>query len=316
MSERKIDLPAPPYSEHVDLSGLDYMPLLVRDLGGSRFWAKCDRRPELAYYGVNIWKAAWGNVPAGSLENDDDVLRAAAKCPPDKWADYRADILAHFVLHSDGRLYHSTLVKQVRIALVKREHWRTKKRQQRATSVNVPLDMGGDTQGDSAGTSEGNRVTTTTTIDDESFAAAGEVSKGSPTGQAVDTQASAVVECFLSLRKEKWPAESRLPAPGSTLLTVARQWIGEGCSVEFARHHMARVMVEKLERGESAPSDLRFCGLSLRDALARQRNPRKANGKPTAPPQRPKPTAAEIEETNQRLFDAAMAKGRAAPAAA
>lgn len=91
------------------MRGLPYMPLKIEQLKASRTWLVCRRRPELAFYLINLWMRAWGEEPAGSIEDDDDVLAAAADCPPDKWPAIREAALAGWVRCSDGRLYHPTL---------------------------------------------------------------------------------------------------------------------------------------------------------------------------------------------------------------
>lgn len=91
------------------LGGFDYMPLDVDRLRKSRAWLIAKRRPELAFYMVNLWTASWKETPAASLEDDDDVLADAAMCPPDRWAELKEDVLRGFVLCDDGRLYHEVI---------------------------------------------------------------------------------------------------------------------------------------------------------------------------------------------------------------
>jgi hypothetical protein len=42
-----------------------YMPLYIQRLQRSKAWLRCKRRPELAFYMVNLWMRAWHEVPAG-----------------------------------------------------------------------------------------------------------------------------------------------------------------------------------------------------------------------------------------------------------
>lgn len=101
--------PAPLTPHDCDLTNYQYMPLEVARLHKSRQWLIAKRRPEIAFYAVNLWARAWHEVPAASLENDDDVLSDAAMCPPDRWLEVKDDVLRGFVLCSDGRLYHKTV---------------------------------------------------------------------------------------------------------------------------------------------------------------------------------------------------------------
>jgi hypothetical protein len=104
-------LPAPPIDADVDLTDFAYMPLQVARLRKSKGWLICKRRPELAFYMMNLWTAAWHENPAGSLEDDDDVLADFAMCPPKEWAELRKEIMRGWVKCSDGRLYHEVVVE-------------------------------------------------------------------------------------------------------------------------------------------------------------------------------------------------------------
>src|SRR5262249_5330401 len=73
--------PPPMVPAEVDLRDFPYMPFEVARLRRSKAWLICKRRPELAFYMLNLWTAAWHERPGGSLEDDDDVLADAAMCP-------------------------------------------------------------------------------------------------------------------------------------------------------------------------------------------------------------------------------------------
>lgn len=275
------ELPAPPYSEHADLTGLDYMPLMVHQLDGSKSWARCGRRPELAFYLVNVWVAAWLSVPAGSLENDEDILRAASQCPPDKWSEYREDIVHGFVLHSDNRLYHSTVAQQVTIALGKREKWRTKKRIQRAVTPDVQPVSPGTTPG------QGGEIALRPTTDDRHLAVGRE------------NIAKAIAADFHTLRNLHWPNSGSMASPDSTLETQALAWIDSGASVEFARAHMDRTMRDNHSSGDLAPTNLGFCGKSLISALAKTRR-QVRTPQSLSPPSPPRPTPQQVRDDLHR----------------
>lgn len=106
-------LPTPPVSADADLTDFKFMPLEIARLRKSRAWLICKRRPELAFYMLNLWTAAWHERPAGSLEDDDDVLADAAMCSPEKWAKVRDAVLRGWERHSDGRLYHTVVTEKV-----------------------------------------------------------------------------------------------------------------------------------------------------------------------------------------------------------
>ena len=113
-------LPNPLVPAECDLTDFKFMPLEVEQLRKSKAWLIARRRPELAFYMLNLWMRAWHERPAASIENDDDVLCDAAGCHPRDWAELRDDVLRGWVKCSDGRLYHPVIAEK---AL---ETWRRK----------------------------------------------------------------------------------------------------------------------------------------------------------------------------------------------
>lgn len=110
-----------------DLTDFPFMPLQVERLRRSKAWLICKRNPALAFYMVNLWTACWHDTPAGSIEDDDDVLADLAMCDPAKWLKIKADVLRGWVKCDDGRLYHPTVSeKAVEAWESKRDQrWRT-----------------------------------------------------------------------------------------------------------------------------------------------------------------------------------------------
>lgn len=103
------DRPAPLVPLGCDLRrGFPHIMLDFREMQATRFWLICKRRPELAFYFMNLSFASWHEVPAASLPNDDDVLADWARCPPERWDLMKADLLtgAGWCLCSDGRWHH------------------------------------------------------------------------------------------------------------------------------------------------------------------------------------------------------------------
>jgi len=143
------DLPAPLVPADADLTDFKFMPLEVARLRRSKAWLICKRRPELAFYMLNLWTASWHERPAGSLEDDDDVLADAAMCPPDKWSRVKADVLRGWVKCADGRLYHPVVAEKVMDSWFGRvmERWRRecdrirKENLRRAKQKLQPLDI-------------------------------------------------------------------------------------------------------------------------------------------------------------------------------
>jgi hypothetical protein len=107
---------SPPIAADVELTDFQFMPLEILRLRRSKAWLICKRRPELAFYMINLWTAAWHERPAGSLEDDDDVLADLSMCPPKEWPKVKEDALRGWIKCDDGRLYHPVVVEKVRDA--------------------------------------------------------------------------------------------------------------------------------------------------------------------------------------------------------
>lgn len=119
------DRPPPMTPADSDLRTLAYMPLMVDQLRKSKAWLFAKRNPELGFYMINIWTAAWHNLPAGSLEDDDDVLADQAMCPSViKWLQVREQVLRGWAVCSDNRLYHPVVAARVTDALDRRQGYR------------------------------------------------------------------------------------------------------------------------------------------------------------------------------------------------
>jgi hypothetical protein len=116
-------LPEPLLPPNVDLSDFSYMPLDVERLRRSRSWRiEARKHPELGFYMMNLWSASWHETPAGSLEDDDEMLADLAMCPLKKWIKVRETVLRGWKKCSDGRLYHPVVCEK---AL---EAWEIKKK--------------------------------------------------------------------------------------------------------------------------------------------------------------------------------------------
>jgi hypothetical protein len=118
--------PAPLTPPDCDLRSYPFMPLMISRLRRSKAWLKAKRRPELGFYMVNLWSAAWHDFPAGSLEDDDDVLADLAMCDPGKWLKLREFVMHGWVKCSDGRLYHPVVCEQANECWEGRQAYRSR----------------------------------------------------------------------------------------------------------------------------------------------------------------------------------------------
>lgn len=103
-------------SEPLDVRHLPYMPLQIERLRKSKSWLRCKRRPELAFYLLNLWMRAWHEVPAGSIEDDDVVLADAALCTDEVWMNVKSDVM-HGWQKCGDRYIHPVVVELAQIAL-------------------------------------------------------------------------------------------------------------------------------------------------------------------------------------------------------
>ncbi len=121
-------LPPPPIDAEVDLTAFPFMPLNVRRLRDSRFAAISEG--EAFRTGVLLWCAAWHQLPAGSLPDDDVELANLAGFGRaiGEWAKVREAALYGWRKHSDGRLYHQVIVEAAHEAWGRREEWQEQRR--------------------------------------------------------------------------------------------------------------------------------------------------------------------------------------------
>lgn len=115
------DLPEPLTPVDCDLRGLKFMPLDVQMVRDSTLTAKAG--PDAFRAAVILWCAAWTQVPAASLPDDDEEL--AHLCgygfAPKEWKKIRTWALHKFVKCSDGRLYHPIIAKEALDAWPRRQ---------------------------------------------------------------------------------------------------------------------------------------------------------------------------------------------------
>lgn len=134
-----------------DLRGLEYMPLLGHHLFGSEFNARASDSEWRA--ALTLWWAAWMQVPAASLPDDDIALCRLADLGRDMktWRKLREVALHGFTKCDDGRLYHPVLAKQALLAWDKRIKERERKAKWRAEKTGQNADVPRDTPGTGQG---------------------------------------------------------------------------------------------------------------------------------------------------------------------
>ena len=104
--------PAPPIPSDVDLRSFPWMPLYGDQLFTSDFNYLCSDAEWRA--GVTLWWAAWKQIPAGSLPDDDRALCNFAGLGKDikAWKKLKNHAMRGFVKCSDDRWYHLVLAEK------------------------------------------------------------------------------------------------------------------------------------------------------------------------------------------------------------
>lgn len=102
------DLPAPLSSPECDVRGMPYMALHVVRMFDSEFYALSTGDEFKA--GVSLWAKAFLQVPAGSLPNNERLLAHYSGAGKD-WSKVRDMAMHGWVLCSDDRYYHPTVVE-------------------------------------------------------------------------------------------------------------------------------------------------------------------------------------------------------------
>lgn len=111
-----------------DVSDFPYMPLYIARLQRSKAWLICKREPAMAFYSLNLWMRAWHEVPAGSIEDDDDILADAAMADPKTWDKIKDKVLRGWE-RRDGRLFHGF------VTTIAETSFEAKTKQRRQTSA-------------------------------------------------------------------------------------------------------------------------------------------------------------------------------------
>jgi hypothetical protein len=102
-------LPPPPIPSDVNLQGMEYMPLYMERLRRSRAMILAAAEPAAGFSMRLLWEESWFSLPAGSLEDDELQLAAAARCSRAEFEIRRPIALYGWRLCSDGRLYHPVI---------------------------------------------------------------------------------------------------------------------------------------------------------------------------------------------------------------
>ena len=112
-----------------DLRGLAFMPLEVARLRDSDLTLTSSGDEFKA--AVLLWCAAWAQVPAASLPDDERLLARLCGLEVKLWRRVRAAALRGWVLCDDGRLYHPVVAQKAREAWQERIVYRQRRERDR-----------------------------------------------------------------------------------------------------------------------------------------------------------------------------------------
>jgi hypothetical protein len=136
-------LPAPPVPDDVDLRHYRTMPLDVVALRGSELIS--DETPEACWAALRVWAAAWHQVPAASIPDNEQWIAQQAgyvvrgRLDVDGWAEVRRAVMRHWTRCADGRLYHATLAEHAISAWNSARAFRYERMRDRMRKMNKAL---------------------------------------------------------------------------------------------------------------------------------------------------------------------------------
>ena len=276
--------PLPPLvPPEVDLSRLDGFMLDTVALLGSELVALSTGEEFKA--AVLLWCRAWKQRPACSLPDNDRVLASFAMVAPARWRKVKGMALHGFVKCADGRLYHPVLAKDALRADAAR------RQRSEAIKKRWEKEHGKPTEDGTAAIRpyyETPTKTIPTVARDETRRDGTGNKKESPDPESSDA-ARGIVGDFLDFRKRFWPDDPSVLAATLTLETQARSFLEAGASRRLIAEVFERVMRQKRERAESAPTDLRFCHKTLETEMGKLSRAgrsvaKPAGNSPDAPP--------------------------------
>lgn len=202
------ELPEPPYPADLRAKGFTFAIDWELIEQGST-WIKCP--PDVRPWLLMLWAKSWTNAPAGTYENDDEIIAAQIGMDFDLFMAKRDRLMRGWKVHADGRLYHETITRLVLDMGERREKdrkrvadWRGKQKSSvvtRDTNERTHQNDTGTVTGTGTGTGTGKA-----TVVVEPAAASAAPAKTSPT--TPQPQAPSKAE-----RGKRLPKDWKLPKP-------------------------------------------------------------------------------------------------------
>ena len=127
------ELPSPPYAADIKANG--YRPEVDwQRIKASKTWRICP--PEQRNNLLRLWMECWNEVPAGSWEDDDEIIAAAIDMPIRLFQAHRDQLMRGWYLANDGRLYHPVIAAMVNGMIEKRRDGARRVRDHRERAKN------------------------------------------------------------------------------------------------------------------------------------------------------------------------------------
>ncbi|CAO3445795.1 hypothetical protein [Azospirillum argentinense] len=271
------ELPEPLVPAEVDIREYRFMMLDVNRLRDSRL-ARNSKGEEFRA-AVLLWCAAWHQVPAASLPDDDSELAGFAGFGRviKEWMKVKAGAMSGWVLCSDNRWYHPVVAERaleawdsIRMQEWKRECDRIRKENTGRKERNEPLleipQRPAPLSGGKAGRvpTERRRVSGGKPAENppNETEQNGTESKIEPKPQPQDSfvrvregdpDKVVVAKRFLALRDELWPGAGRLAAPRMTIETEALAYLTDGAPAAVLWEVIDSLMRDRKDRDPAAP---------------------------------------------------------------
>ena len=292
-------LPEPLVPAEVDLTGYGWMPLYGHRLFGSEFNARCSDAAWRA--GVTLWWAAWNQVPAASLPDDDVALCRLADLGRDVkgWRKIREDALHGFVKCSDGRLYHRVIAELALDAWDRRvrerarkERWRhgiersrnvsgtsqmTMSETSRETGVERPTD--GDGTADRTGQ---DRTGQKEAAQQSPTPLPREPAPAQPARAALrqenqpESPENRLIAAFDEACRAAWP-EAHRAYPAATDGVIAGRLVEAGADPDLVASVASALLRRRAAKGKPCPSALAFVEGAVLEAVAERKAARPVN---------------------------------------
>jgi hypothetical protein len=307
-------LPAPLVPASVDLRDFAFMPLDVLRLRDSDISVEATGEEFRA--AVLLWCAAWHQVPAGSLPDNDARLGQFAGYGrvTSAWLEVKAGALRGFVKCSDGRLYHPVIAEKALESWEKKQAHAERKEADRQRKAKRDEERSVNSSGETGNAAKNSGGTTTEFRWNDNGIPAENALKGQGQGQGIitaaadagarpvelcsppdappppppirpakpstaDPEALDVVRALDDAIGAAFGEDRRRPYPDAIDRVIARRWIDAGADLPLIADVLNAVCRRASQAQRAPPKSLKYFDQAVADALAAR----------NAPPKKPSP---------------------------